>query len=94
MPGSGSGKFIASAQSPRQRELLSAHPSSKPIIVDGEHNVYLRKVCQKVFFLKSDPEKEITSEDADHYKDLEEEDLDGTVHKDYRMIIPLRRYSA
>ncbi|XP_048758266.2 evolutionarily conserved signaling intermediate in Toll pathway, mitochondrial-like isoform X2 [Ostrea edulis] len=73
-PGWESGKFIASAQSPKQRELLCRHPSSRPIIVDGEHNVYLRKVCQKVFFLKADQEKEITEEDSDYYKTLEEED--------------------
>ncbi|XP_061181128.1 evolutionarily conserved signaling intermediate in Toll pathway, mitochondrial-like [Saccostrea echinata] len=71
-----SGKFIASAQSPKQRELLSRHPSSKPIIVEGEHYVYLRKVCQKVFFLKTDPEEEITGEDPDYYKALKEEDVE------------------
>ena len=39
--------------------------------------MYLRKIQQKVFFLKTDPEKEIVSEDPDYYKALEEEEDEG-----------------
>lgn len=70
---SSGGKFIASAQSPKQIELLSKHPPSKPIIVEGEHYVYLRKVSQKVFVLKTDREGEIPGEEPDFYKAMEEE---------------------
>lgn len=69
-----SGKFIASAQSPKQIELLSKHPPSKPIIVEGEHYVYLRKVSQKVFVLKTDREGELPGEEPDYYKAMEEEE--------------------
>lgn len=72
-----SGKFIASAQSPKQIELLSKHPPSKPIIVEGEHYVYLRKVSQKVFVLKTDREGELPGEEPDHYKAMEEEEGEG-----------------
>lgn len=45
--------------------------------MEGEHYVYLRKIQQKVFFLKTDPEKEIVSEDPDYYKAMEDKEDEG-----------------
>lgn len=45
--------------------------------MEGEHYVYLRKVSQKVFVLKTDREGELPGEEPDHYKAMEEEEGEG-----------------
>lgn len=48
--------------------------------MEGEHYVYLRKVSQKVFVLKTDREGELPGEEPDHYKAMEEEEGEGESH--------------
>lgn len=48
--------------------------------MEGEHYVYLRKVCQKVFVLKTDREGELAGEEPDYYKAMEEQEEEGEIH--------------
>lgn len=48
--------------------------------MEGEHYVYLRKVSQKVFVLKTDREGELPGEEPDYYKAMEEEEEKGEIN--------------
>ncbi|ESO84758.1 hypothetical protein LOTGIDRAFT_94819, partial [Lottia gigantea] len=48
--------FIASAMSPDQQELISKHPISKPLFVEGYYTTWLRHISQQYFVLRADPQ--------------------------------------
>lgn len=48
--------FIASAQSPSQRELLALHPTTSPLTVEGGFTVWTRQVSQTYFVLFAEPD--------------------------------------
>lgn len=49
--------FIASAQSPSQRDLLALHPTTSPLTVEGGFTVWTREISQTYFVLFAEPDK-------------------------------------
>lgn len=47
--------WIASVQSPVQRELLDAHPHDVSIFVEGAFRIWLRNASVSYFILRADP---------------------------------------
>ncbi|XP_052262814.1 evolutionarily conserved signaling intermediate in Toll pathway, mitochondrial-like [Dreissena polymorpha] len=63
--------FIASAQSPLQREMIHTHPESKPIYVEGGYRVWLRDIPQTFFVMRTDTDPSI------FVRPTEEEELEN-----------------
>lgn len=66
--------FIASAQSPEQRDLLSQHPPYRSLYVEGPFNLWLRDIKLGYYILRSDPIYLGSLEDDDLEEDEDEED--------------------
>ncbi|XP_045214180.1 evolutionarily conserved signaling intermediate in Toll pathway, mitochondrial-like [Mercenaria mercenaria] len=63
--------FIASAQSPTQRDMIRKHSESVPLYVEGGYLVWLRDKWQTYFILRSDSDSKLFQ-----YRTKEEEDED------------------
>lgn len=69
----GEQSFIASAQSPTQRELIRKHPKTVPLYVEGGYLVWLRDTYQTYYILRADSDPKIFQYPT---KQEEEDNLD------------------
>lgn len=66
--------FIASAQSPTQRDLLHKHSSKSPLFVEGPFPVWLNKKIQYYFQLRADPNTLGLQKQRELEKELNDDD--------------------
>lgn len=66
--------FVASAQSPTQRDLLHKHNSKSPLFVEGPFPVWLNKKSQYYFQLRADPNMLGLQKQRELEKELNDDD--------------------
>ena len=66
--------FVASAQSPQQRELLGDHQADRPLYVEGGYRTWLRECCLLYFVLRSEETARSEQYRATKEREREEEE--------------------